>query len=107
MVQANWLHPERRGSALASRKRTFAAAPLLTLGRSAAHDPASALPAFARQTGQPCASCHTALPQLTPFGRRFKLGSYTMQGGDVWREVPQLAVLLQPSFTHNATSPTR
>lgn len=65
---------------------------------------ASALPAFARQTGQPCASCHTALPQLTPFGRRFKLGGYTMQGGDVWRDVPQLAVLLQPSFTHNATS---
>jgi len=61
------------------------------------------VPAFARQTGQPCASCHTALPQLTPFGRRFKLGGYTMQGGDVWRELPQLSVLLQPTFTHNNT----
>jgi len=103
MIQANCRHPERRGGALASRKKAFAAALLLTLVCSAAHDPASALPAFARQTGQPCASCHTALPQLTPFGRRFKLGGYTMQGGDQFRELPQLSVLLQPTFTHNAT----
>jgi len=34
---------------------------------------ASAVPSFARQTGQPCATCHTAFPELTPFGRRFKL----------------------------------
>ena len=31
---------------------------------------ALALPSFARQTGQPCATCHTAFPQLTPYGRR-------------------------------------
>ena len=42
---------------------------------------ADAIPSFARQTGQPCASCHTAFPQLTPFGRRFKLGGYTLGGG--------------------------
>jgi hypothetical protein len=42
--------------------------------------PATALPSFARQTGQPCASCHSAFPQLTPFGRRFKLGGYTLGG---------------------------
>jgi hypothetical protein len=39
--------------------------------------PVSALPSFARQTGQPCSTCHSAFPQLTPFGRRFKLEGYT------------------------------
>jgi hypothetical protein len=41
---------------------------------------ASAVPAYARQTGQPCATCHTAFPELTPYGRQFKLMGYT-QGG--------------------------
>ena len=47
---------------------------------------ASAVPSYARQTGQPCAACHTAFPELTPFGRQFKLGGYTLNGtrcGDV------------------------
>lgn len=39
---------------------------------------ASAVPAFARQTGMPCAVCHTVAPELTPFGRQFKLRGYTM-----------------------------
>src|ERR1700680_5206504 len=43
--------------------------------------PAQALPSFARQTGQPCGTCHTAFPGLTPFGRRFKLLGYTTGGG--------------------------
>jgi hypothetical protein len=43
--------------------------------------PAQALPSFARQTGQPCGTCHTNFPGLTPFGRRFKLLGYTMGGG--------------------------
>ena len=45
------------------------------------HKPASAVPAFAEQTGQPCASCHVGGfgPQLTPFGRAFKLGGYTLR----------------------------
>jgi hypothetical protein len=42
---------------------------------------AEALPSFARQTGQACGACHTDFPQLTPFGRRFKLGGYTLGGG--------------------------
>jgi len=43
--------------------------------------PASALPAFADQTGRPCAQCHVGGfgPQLTPFGRQFKLSGYTMR----------------------------
>ena len=43
---------------------------------------ASALPLYARQTGQPCATCHTAFLELTPVGRSFKLGGYTLDGGD-------------------------
>ncbi|WP_420134547.1 cytochrome C [Rhodopseudomonas sp.] len=42
---------------------------------------AEALPLFARQTGQPCGNCHTDVLGLTPFGRRFKLGGYTLGGG--------------------------
>jgi hypothetical protein len=40
---------------------------------------AHALPSFARQTGQKCAACHTggSWPQLTPWGRFFKLSGYT------------------------------
>ena len=37
---------------------------------------AFSIPLYARQTGQPCATCHTAFLELTPFGRRFKLGGY-------------------------------
>jgi hypothetical protein len=43
--------------------------------------PAHALPSFARQTGQPCGTCHTDFPALTPYGRRFKLLGYTVGGG--------------------------
>src|ERR1700731_2731802 len=43
---------------------------------------AQALPSFARQTGQPCGTCHTDFPALTPYGRRFKLLGYTAGGGE-------------------------
>jgi hypothetical protein len=38
--------------------------------------PASATPGFARQTGISCQACHTVFPELTPFGRKFKLNAY-------------------------------
>ena len=42
---------------------------------------ASALPAFARQTGMECAACHFQhYPLLTAFGRAFKTGAFTMVG---------------------------
>jgi hypothetical protein len=47
----------------------------------AATPPAQSLPSFARQTGQPCGSCHTDFPGLTPLGRAFKLSGYTLGGG--------------------------
>lgn len=43
-----------------------------------------AVPAFARQTGQACISCHFNgnFPTLNAFGREFKAGGYTMVGGE-------------------------
>src|SRR5512136_873967 len=57
---------------------------ILSVGMS---HPAQALPSFARQTGQPCGTCHTDFPGLTPFGRRFKLLGYTT-GGGLYRTTP-------------------
>ncbi|MGW8248089.1 MAG: hypothetical protein ACWGOV_08250, partial [Acidiferrobacterales bacterium] len=39
-----------------------------------------AVPSYARQTGLACAACHTIFPELTPFGRSFKLNGYTLTG---------------------------
>ena len=41
--------------------------------------PAHAVPSFARQTGVACEACHTQFPQLTPFGRDFKMNAYILQ----------------------------
>jgi len=38
---------------------------------------AHAVPSYSRQTGMPCVSWHYAPPELTPFGRTFKLEGYT------------------------------
>jgi len=35
-----------------------------------------AVRSFARQTGMACEACHTVFPELTPFGRTFKLNGY-------------------------------
>ncbi len=39
-----------------------------------------AVPSFARQTGLSCSACHTVFPELTSFGRNFKLNGYTLTG---------------------------
>jgi len=59
--------------------------------------PAEALPSFARQTGQPCGTCHTDFAGLTPYGRRFKIGGYTFGGG-------QYRTALFPSSDDSADS---
>ncbi|HVX38391.1 MAG TPA: hypothetical protein VHB25_02365 [Gemmatimonadaceae bacterium] len=38
------------------------------------------VPAYSRQTGMACSACHYQFPQLTPFGRLFKLNGYTLTG---------------------------
>ena len=61
---------------------------------------AQALPSYARQTGQECAACHNGFPELTPYGRLFKLNGYTFTGGtSTW---PAIAAMAVPSFTHTA-----
>jgi len=57
-----------------------------------------ALPSYARQTGQECAACHNGFPELTPYGREFKLNGYTFGGGT--SDYPPLAVMTFGSVTH-------
>jgi hypothetical protein len=63
--------------------------------------PAEALPSYARQTGQECAACHNGFPELTPYGRLFKLNGYTFSGGTT--DMPAIAGMALPTFTHTAT----
>lgn len=56
---------------------------------------AHAVPAFARQTGQNCIACHVSFPELTPFGRYFKLTGYTIGT----RQTLPLAMMAQASIT--------
>jgi hypothetical protein len=68
--------------------------------------PAQALPLYARQTGQQCAACHNGFPELTPYGRLFKLNGYTFTGGpeksfpEATVNVPPISMMNIPSFTH-------
>ncbi|HLZ66934.1 MAG TPA: hypothetical protein VKQ29_11930, partial [Aliidongia sp.] len=62
---------------------------------------AQALPSYARQTGQQCAACHNGFPELTPYGRLFKLNGYTFGGGT--SDLPPVAVMNFDSFTHTQT----
>ena len=79
-------------------RSTALAATCAMLGVSAAR----ALPSFARQMNMQCIVCHTAFPELTPFGRQFKLSGYTMSTGQ--SDLPPIAFMLQPSFTHTEKS---
>jgi len=54
---------------------------------------AGAAPAFARQTGLSCSTCHFQhFPSLNAFGRSFKAGGYTMVGGQSMIEGDMLSV---------------
>jgi hypothetical protein len=76
---------------------------------------AQAVPSYARQTGMPCAACHTTPPELTQFGRNFKINGYTLTGmqqieaegrgtgaGLKISEVPPLSAMLITSFTNTS-----
>jgi hypothetical protein len=62
------------------------------------HRPAAAVPAFAQQTGRNCAACHVGGfgPQLTPFGREFKIGGYTLR---LQKSIPVSAMAVA-SYVH-------
>ena len=68
--------------------------------------PAKALPSFAAQTGQPCSACHIGAfgPQLTPFGRAFKIGGYTQEGGEGLASKIPLSAMLLGSFSNTGSS---
>src|SRR5450759_4749125 len=72
------IRPFGKSGLLAALAAVAVLASFLTIGFA---PPAQALPSFARQTGQPCGTCHTDFPFLTPYGRRFKLLGYTTGGG--------------------------
>jgi hypothetical protein len=74
---------------------------------------AGAVPSFSRQTGLACSACHYQFPQLTPFGRLFKLNGFSIVGLKVITEpnkkngsalallpIPPLAAMFQISLTH-------
>ena len=90
-IAAAWTKARRVRRAFATFTAVAAAAFAAT--------PAHAVPAFARQTGQDCIACHVGGfgPQLTPFGRAFKLGGYTLSNGK--SHLPVSAMLVS-SFTH-------
>ncbi len=73
---------------------------LALLGLGIAPSISQAVPSFARQTGMDCAACHTSFPELTPFGREFKLNGYTL--GE--RQLLPLAAMMQFSMTHSDKS---
>ncbi len=90
--------------ARAPRTLSSALRPFLALALALCAVAAQAVPSFARQTGQPCMSCHVGAfgPQLTDFGIQFKLNGYTMtKGGDT--PLP-LAAMVMTGFTHTKAS---
>jgi hypothetical protein len=71
---------------------------------------AHAVPSYARQTGLACAVCHSTYPELTSFGRLFKLNGYVTTGlqqiqspaggGLKINEVPPLSAMFVTSLTN-------
>jgi hypothetical protein len=61
-----------------------------------------ALPIFARQTGQNCLACHAGgqFPELTPYGRLFKLTGYTLGK----RTIPLAAMVVMSASVVSNTS---
>ncbi len=80
MRQSTLFRSIRIGRSFA-RTAIVPALPLGLLFLAGLATPAAAVPAFVAQTGQPCQACHVGGlgPQLTPFGRTFKLGGYVMR----------------------------
>jgi hypothetical protein len=61
---------------------------------------AYAVPSFARQTGMSCNACHTVWPELTSFGRAFKLDGYNWSVRSPSEPyIPPVAAMFQASYT--------
>lgn len=68
---------------------------------------AQAIPAFNRQTGQNCIACHAGgqFPELTPYGRMFKLTGYTIGQRTVPISAMAVASLSKVANTSNSADP--
>src|SRR5579871_6675890 len=86
------------GSWQAARSLSVAVLLCGAAGAALLPQPVEAVPLYARQTGQQCAACHNGFPELTPYGRLFKLNGYTFKGGET--DLPPLAAMTVLSFTH-------
>jgi hypothetical protein len=96
-----------------SARTTTLVALILGLSLTKAH----AVPSYARQTGYTCNVCHTNPPQLTPFGRDFKLKGYGMPGMalsdkigndkdlSLTKNIPISAMILLSNTSFQATQP--
>ncbi|MGF6545487.1 cytochrome C [Paraburkholderia youngii] len=64
-----------------------------------------ALPIFARQTGQSCVACHAGgqFPELTPYGRMFKLNGYTFGERTVPIAVMAMLDMTRTRLNHDAS----
>lgn len=85
-----------------SRQLRAAAAFTLALVGLSLGQQAQAVPSFARQTGMDCFVCHTNYPELTPFGRQFKLLGYTLTNGDNKDNKNHLAAMMETAMSHTA-----
>jgi hypothetical protein len=87
------------------RMRRTGITPLLALGFSGlAAGSALAVPSFAIQTDHPCQACHVGGfgPQLTPYGRDFKLHGYTERAEGRSFTVP-FSIMAVASYLHTQT----
>ena len=84
----------------ANLKGSWALILALTFGALLPAGKAYAVPAFARQTGQECIACHVSFPELTPYGRYFKLTGYTI-GERQWVPLAMMAEVGLTSITNN------
>ncbi|MDQ6953090.1 MAG: hypothetical protein Q9M15_06165 [Mariprofundaceae bacterium] len=98
------------------KKTLLSAAAFATVAVSAvaiAPTTSEAIPAFARQTGAACLSCHfQSFPTLNAFGRAFKKGSFTDMGDQALIEDDELgipaqlniAAMIRPQFIKTTTA---
>ena len=77
----DWIRPARSSlsnkAAMVTPIESFVRL-LLLVASLLATTAAQAVPSYARQTGQNCIACHVSFPELTPYGRWFKLSGYTI-----------------------------
>ena len=83
------------------KRRVWAVIAVVALALGLPHA-ALAVASFALQTGQPCTSCHIGAygPQLTAFGRAFKIGGYVQTGGQGWQAAVPASIMLIGSYSN-------